>query len=158
VNFSAAGRTVRSCPRFSKDGKGDTVRILFALLLAISIIAGCTRDTGEKGVSGKGEEPGTARQESREAGAVGELPGVTFAKINPDNANSSQVLSVEHVAALVEGRPVLCKYRWYVDRASASETEGNTLDPQYFSKGSEVEVEVIPTDGQREGQAYRSKA
>lgn len=121
------------------------MRIMCGILLAVIGFAGCSTGPGEKKQEGGG--PGAA------------LPGVSYARIGPLNATSSQPLIVEYSAGFSpDGLPATYTCRWYVDGVPVPEASENTLEPQHFRKGATVAAELVPTDGAIQGRAFRTEA
>ena len=112
-------------------------------ILAILVLAaGCSRESRTT-VSG---------------GAGAPLPTVNYAEIMSNGFLSERPLNVQFNTKEGVTQIDMFRIKWYVDGNYIDSVTGNVLDPQYFRKGSRVEVEIVPADGQRLGSPFRSKA
>jgi len=78
-------------------------------------------------------------------------PKVERIEITPDVPVAGESIRVKAVAVDPEGDPVELKFAWSVDGNLIENVNTDTLSPQYFKKGSQIVVEVIPSDGESTG-------
>ena len=127
--------------------KRTIVHGLAGVMLLLMLVPGCPRDSSKTAAPG-----GQAEQ------AGGPLPTVNYAEIMSNGFLSDRPLNIQF--ATVEGMTQVERFRfaWYVDGIPVDTVTTNVLEPQYFRKGSRVEADIIPMDGQQQGKPFRTKA
>ena len=135
----------------------------FAMFVMLSLTVGCilTVSCTKESVRQKdasmreGSADITQAQEITSSTAV---PTMTLATILPADPVSNKPLSVRYAGSDPKGRPIVYRFRWYIDGRLIPEASGDKLEPEFFHKGDRVEAEVIPTIGKAEGVPLRTVA
>lgn len=83
-------------------------------------------------------------------------PVVTSASIIPSHPTSNTELSVNYQGSDPDGDNINYTFRWFVDNELAQESPVGSLPAGAFKKGSEVYVEVIPSDKYSKGEVFRT--
>jgi hypothetical protein len=128
-----------------RNVKFRTVQGCVVASLLLMTLAACERKS----------EVAPAGQEGTE---MAPLPVVNYAEVLSNGFLSERPLILQFATAEGITREDLFRYRWYVDGAVVDGAAGTALEPQYFRKGSRVEAEITPSDGQRQGRPFRTAA
>lgn len=115
------------------------------LLLVTIIVAGCSREKEQKSAPGA-EDAGQAQLV------------IARADITTINPTAEKPLVAQYNANTLEGKQIVCRFRWYVDGALVPEATENVLDAKFFTKGARVEAEVVPFIDGVEARPYRTQA
>lgn len=121
---------------------GDLSGRLAVLVLAGSILSGCTSESG----------PGHAR----EGHSDNQPPAVSRASINPPAILLDAPVTVHVVADDPDRDALTFQYRWFVNGLVLEGETASTLSPALLKRGDSVMVEVIPNDGKVSGSVYRT--
>lgn len=123
--------------------------IAFALVALVSLALGCAKGTSQEG-EGRGTMAGTTESQARMP------PSVHSARIMPDPALLSRLVSVEVQAEDSGERPLAFHYQWLVNGIRQERQTGPTLDPAMLRRGDHVSVEVVPVAGTIAGEPVRA--
>ncbi len=132
------------------------MKIVYGLLCISCIITGCSRGTEQNPASMQENSSKTVQGAAQREDAA--LPVVTYAEIITTKLISDKYLSVQYAGQDSSGRPIVYRFRWYVDGSLIPEADRNVLDSIYVKKGTRVEAEVIPSCEGVEGRAFRTAA
>jgi hypothetical protein len=83
---------------------------------------------------------------------------ITSARILNDPIPLNGPVTVQVDAEDPEREAVSFQYQWYVDNALVPAQTGATLPAELLKRGQTVMVEIIPTDGANNGQAFHTKS
>jgi hypothetical protein len=83
-------------------------------------------------------------------------PLVKSAKILPEPIVLTSPLTVLVEAEDPEREAVSFRYRWFVNGTQVSGQTGASLPPDALTRGQQVTVEIVPSDGTHEGAPYRT--
>jgi hypothetical protein len=106
-----------------------------------------------------GSESGTTTGPSPDrSGSGNRAPFIKSAKLLNNPPILSEPAAVQIDAEDPEREAVSFRYQWYVNDAPLVGQTGATLEPSLFRRGRTVSVEIVPSDGNHEGQPYRTAA
>jgi hypothetical protein len=80
------------------------------------------------------------------------------ARILTDSISQDKPIEVQVEAQDPEREAVSFLYQWYVDDMPLAKQTGATLPLELLAQGQSVSVEIIPMDGNNNGQPYRTKS
>ncbi len=79
-------------------------------------------------------------------------PEIVSAKIEPERPGKKDTVKVTVEAKDPDGDSVIIKYKWKRNNTNIPNAEGQTLSLSNFSKKDIITVDIIPFDGEAEGQ------
>jgi len=121
------------------------------LFLFTLLLLSCT--SGDKATGSASSGPGSAVS-ARPAGNA--PPVVTTASIYPDNPGSEKQLIVHYSGSDPDGDLTQYTFRWYVDNSLVQDGPNGALEPGKIKGGSQVYVEIVPSDSFGPGQPLKT--
>lgn len=106
-----------------------------------------------KVVAGEG-----AALESAETVLLNTAPSVRSVNISPRPFYRGQDIRAGAEAWDADGDGVSFRYEWHVNGERVFDADGDVLGAGSFSRGDEVAVTVVPSDGESEGEAFTAQA
>lgn len=79
-------------------------------------------------------------------------PEIVLAKIQPEKPNKKDTVKITVEAKDPDGDSVAIKYKWKRNNKDIPNAEGQTLSLSNFSKKDVITVDIMPFDGEAEGQ------
>jgi len=121
-----------------------------ALLLVLACVVSCSNDTPRAKTHVARNEPGAAaavpvRSEANTA------PHIDWIQIDPKEPTAGETIAVIVEASDAEGDSVYFRYAWTIDGKEAGNSP--TLAPRGLSKGTNIGIKAIASDGKSDSEA-----